>query len=135
MRTTPTASELAMFGELSLEELYHYAITRIAECEDVWGIGGDEGFTILEKEDKSYITIWPYHQLAEAYCVGEHEGLQPVSISLELFAYNMLNQCQDQGIAIEVFARPGQPGRWIFANELFGILEGMMESGEYYMEG
>lgn len=135
MRTSPTPSELAMFDDLTPIERFDYATIRMAECEDVWSIGSDEGFAIEEKEGKPYIVVWPYQQLAQNYCVDEHEDKQPLTISLEMFVYNLLMQCQEEGIAIQIFPQPSNEGRWISAVDLFSYMEGLMESGEYYMEG
>lgn len=135
MRTTPTKAELTRFEAFSEEDFFLYAVTRMIECEDVWSIGGDEGFAILEKGDQPYITIWPYQQFAQEYCTDEYAAKRPVSISLEMFVENLIPQCQDQGIAIEVFARPGKKGHWISAKDLDKILEQMMESGTYHMDG
>lgn len=135
MRTSPTPSEVAMFEDLTNEERFDYATIRMAECEEVWSIGGENGFAIQEEGGKPYIVIWPYQQLAEEYCVGEHKGQKAVTISLELFQYNMLDRCQQEEINIQVFPQPGREGHRITALDLHSYMEGLIESGEYYMEG
>lgn len=135
MRTSPTQSELAMLNELCSDELFHYAITRIIECEEVWGLLEDDGWMIQQQRETSYITIWPYQCRAKAYAESIQSNRLPHSTSLEDFVYRLLNQCAEQDIQIEVFARPTQAGKIVSASNLSGLLEGMMESGEYYMEG
>lgn len=135
MQFSPTVSEINMMSELSSNERLHYATSRMCECEETWGLGDEHGWTIQQRDGHELIAIWPYQQLAGDCCTDERQSLSPLSSSLEHFIYTTLTQCHEQKIMIEVMPLPDQAGRLLAAHDLFDLLEGMMESGEYHMEG
>jgi hypothetical protein len=135
MRYSPLESELAMFDTLSATERLHYATTRMVECEEVWSLGDENGWSIHDMDDKQFISIWPYHQLAVEHCNGGPETAAPQSTSLEHFVYGVLDMCQENDIWLEIFPRLDKPGYRISSSALYEILNGMLENNEYFIEG
>ena len=135
MRYSPSVSEVAALQTLSLEERFHYAITRMCECEEVWGLGDDNGWLIRDVDGRSVITIWPYRQMAMDFRSGEWADSVPLAVSLEHFICTLLGQCQRAGITLEVSPAMSLEGYMIEARQLYEILENMAETGSYFLEG
>ena len=135
MKYAPTDKELAFFNEMSEEERFSYCLTRIAEAEEVWGLAESKGWVIAEKDDQSALPIWPYKDVA-MMCKGEQwKNAEPQAISLEHFVYKVSQMLIENEIAVEVFPTANNPGHVMEAKAFFKILENLMESGEYFMEG
>lgn len=135
MRFSPSSEEKTALQSLSLEERFHYAIPRICECEEVWGLGDDSGWLIRDVDDKAVITIWPYRQMAEECAQGDWSASEPVSVSLEHFLYQLLKQCQDNDITMEVCPAPGKAGLMLTAAQLHEVLDNIVEAETYFIEG
>jgi hypothetical protein len=135
MRYKPSDSELLEIDTFSAEQRLHYFLSRAIESEEVWSLGDDAGWVLNDVGDKTIIPIWPYEVLATA--CRQTVSCQPtaMAVSLEQFVYSLLPQINHQNIQIEILPTKILPGKIMQARELAGILEGMMESGEYYMEG
>ncbi len=135
MRFAPSLKEQALLDELPMEERFHYAVPRICECEEVWSLGGENGWQIRDMEDKAVISIWPYRQMALEYAQGELTESTPICVSLEHFLYQLLRQCQDNDITMEICPAPGKRGYMISAAQLHEVLENMVETDSYFIEG
>lgn len=135
MRYKPSDNELLEIETLSEELRLHYFLSRVIESEEVWGLGGEAGWLIKDLDDKTIIPLWPYELLATA-CAQQSPGRPAtVAVSLEQFVYSLLPKIEQQNIQLEILPTNSQPGKIIQAQALAAIVEGMMESGEYYMEG
>jgi len=135
MRFAPTSNEQTLMNDLSLEERFHYATTRICECEEVWSLGDDNGWLIRDVDDKAVISIWPYRQMAQQSAeTGEDKNI-PICVSLEHFLYTLLKQCQENEIVMEVNPAPASMGFLIPAAQLYEVLENMVETETYFIEG
>lgn len=133
MRYTPLPTELALLDDMSAQERLHYAATRMLESEEVWSLGQDEGWTIRDNDDAGgLISVWPYRQFADALREAEDE---PQSVSLEHFVYGVLPMCDEADIVLEVFPHKQEAGYRLSATALSELLSGLMESGEYQLEG
>ena len=73
--------------------------------------------------------------MAMTCALDERQDYAPGAVSLERFVYKLLPVMMQQDIHIEILPTAGKPGKRLNANELTSIFEGMLESGEYYMEG
>lgn len=132
----PSESELVEIETLSADQRLHYFLTRVIESEEVWGLGDEaSGWIIKDSDEKTLITVWPYEILAAAFATQSGDGQAPVAVSLEQFVYSLLPVIHQQNIHLEILPTGSLPGKLMPAQALAAILEGMMESGEYYMEG
>lgn len=135
MRYSPLETEMAMFDGMSADERLHYATTRMVESEEVWSLGDENGWLIRDADDRSYISLWPYRQLAQEHCAGEAESSLPQAISLEYFVYGVLEMCGEEEIWLEVFPTTSDKGLMMSSSDLYEILNGMLETNEYFIEG
>lgn len=135
MQYVPMETELVQLQSMSAQERLHYATTRMIECEEVWSLGDDNGWIIRDEDGKQVISVWPYHLLAQENRPGEDETSLPQATSLEYFVYGVLDMCQVEDICLEVFPKTDESGHLISSTDLYELLTGLMESGEYLMEG
>ncbi len=135
MRYSPSAEERAAFNEMSDEDRFHYATTRIVECEEVWSLGDDNGWLIQDRGEDLVISIWPYKEMAVDAAVDTLSENSPISVSLEHFLYGLLDQCKENGIHIEVNPKPAAQGHIIPAHKLYEVLSNIVDSESYFVEG
>jgi hypothetical protein len=135
MKFQLAAAELSHLSQVSSQELFDYAVNRLIEWEEVWSLGNENGWRIDDVNGSESIVIWPYRQLAEKYASETADRSTPLSTSLDNFLYRILGDCQAANIYISVSPVKGVSGKHISAYDLRGILEGMVETGEYYLEG
>jgi hypothetical protein len=135
MRHTPFDTEIAMFETMTAAERMQYATTRMIECEEVWSLGDENGWLIRDVDDRQLISIWPYRQLAMEHVPEGSESPIPQATSLEYFVYGVLDMCQQDDIWLEVFPGREKAGMQMRAADLFEIMNGMLETNEYFIEG
>lgn len=135
MQYAPTITEIQAIQQLTVTERFEYTTPRFIESEEVWSIGNEEGWLIDEKDGDAIITLWPYRQLAAEYAQERQPDSGPQSVSLEHFLYTVLKQCSTHDIKLEILPSIKQRGSVIAADRLYEILEGMVDTGGYFIEG
>lgn len=135
MRYAPTPSELVLLQSLSASERVEYTLPRLVEAEEVWSIGNENGWLIRDVDGSDVITLWPYRQLAQEYVERQQPGSLPQSVSLEQFLNSVLKQCIQHGITLEICPNGDDAGELMAAGRLHEVLDGMVESGSYFLEG
>lgn len=134
MQYTPLDTEITMLVSMTAEERLHYATTRMIESEEVWSLGNENGWVIRDVDDKQFISVWPYRLLALEYGPEETDTAFPQAISLEYFVYDVLNMCKANNIWLEVFPKADDRGSLMRSSDLYEILNGMLETNEYFIE-
>jgi len=135
MKYKPSNSEIYQIRVSNSEDRLHYFLSRVIEAEEVWGMGDSNNWLLNEIDGRLLLPVWPYESLANE-CIhpdAETDGLD--AMSLEQFIYRILPSMAQQNIAVEVLPSKTQAGKIVTAQELLNLLEGLMESGEYYLEG
>lgn len=63
---------------------YEYSIKRIADNEDFWVIGDDDGIRTYSDDNGNIIfPIWPYQEFARLCCIGEYNKCTPERFTLD----------------------------------------------------
>lgn len=135
MQYAPTLSELQLLQSLSAIQRFEYTAPRLIESEEVWSIGNNDGWLIRDEEGQQIISLWPYRQLADDYAQEWQPDSTAQSVSLEHFLYSVLKQCSSNAIKLEILPINQQGGQIIEADRLYEILEGMVDTGSYFIEG
>lgn len=135
MRYKPSEEELENADNLTKAERVFYFIQRIAEAEEVWGLASSSGWILSEKEEDSYLPVWPYKEFASKCISGVWSHLDPDAVSLEHFLYKTLPLMEREEISLEVFPIPGGEGELVDARTMIEQLESVVDSNEYYLEG
>ncbi|WP_455211094.1 DUF2750 domain-containing protein [Kaarinaea lacus] len=135
MKYRPDAKELSEIESYSRNERLHYFLTRAVESEEVWGLSNQSGWVIREHDNQTILPVWPYQIFAAKCATNEWQDYTAGAVSLEHFVYKLLPVMIAQEIKVEILPSTNQPGNLLDARELSSLFEGMLESGEYYMEG
>ena len=121
---------------MSAVERLHYSLQCVIETEEVWGLGDSSGWILKTLDEATTcLPIWPFKDYTVEMNVGDWDDQSPVSVSLEHFIYQVLGMLKDEDMSVEVFPTRDSSGEIISAHELYEMLEGMVDAGEYYMEG
>ena len=135
MKYKPSISELSEVVNYDTKERLHYFLTRAVESEEVWGLSNQSGWVMRDHNNQTILPVWPYQIFAAKCATNEWQDYKPGAVSLEHFVYKLLPVMIAQEIKVEILPTTDQPGELLDARELSSLFEGMLESGEYYMEG
>ncbi|MGD8569098.1 MAG: DUF2750 domain-containing protein [Gammaproteobacteria bacterium] len=135
MRYQPSQREKQEVESYNEKDRLHFFLTRVVESEEVWGLSNDHGWILKEQNGHSILPVWPYESFASNCILEEWRGYTPGAVSLEHFIYRLLPLISEQNIQLEILPTASQPGGLVDANKLNELLESMLESGEYYLEG
>lgn len=135
MQFIPTANEFELIASMSEAGLLEYFLTRVAEVEEVWGLGDDTGWIMRETGETTSLPVWPYRQLAIDSAEDEWQNQVANAVSLEHFIFNVLTMLIDANIMVEIMPGPNRQGQLMNPRELFQLFESIVDSGEYYIEG
>jgi hypothetical protein len=135
MQFAPNANEYKAIESMSEFTLLEYFITRVAEVEEVWGLGDASGWVMREAGDVISLPVWPYRQLAIESAIDEWETQVSNAVSMEHFISKVLKMLIDANIKVEIMPRSSRHGQLIDPQELLQLFESVIESGEYYIDG
>lgn len=135
MRHTPYESEYTAIQSMEHSELLEYFLTRVFETDEVWFLKNAAGWLTCEADNHTVLPVWPYRRLASDAALERWESHAPSSVSLDHFLYAMMREFTTSNVMIEVIPRATQSGCLIPAQRLLGILEGMIDAGEYRLDG
>ncbi len=136
MRYEPYQQEYASVPAMSDAELFDYFLSRVFENEEIWGLKeGGAYWMSYELDGHEVQPLFAYKRYAEEACVGDWEVLIPVAESLEYFLERSLNRLIEQNITLEIMPRKSAHGCLVAPQKLRSILEGMIDSGTYSMDG
>jgi hypothetical protein len=73
--------------------------------------------------------------LALEHVAGGADTPFPQATSLEYFVYGVLDMCRTDDIWLDVFPHGSEAGKLMRSEDLYEILNGMLETNEYFIEG
>ncbi len=136
MRYAPYDNEYQAAKTLTAAQQLEYFLMRIFETEEVWGLDdGTEWIFRESSEAETTLPVWPYQKYAREAAVGIWAEYQPQAESLEDFMQHTLAMLIEEQAMMEIMPGPDQPGCLISPHQLLSILEGMIDAGEYRMDG
>ncbi|MAK89913.1 MAG: hypothetical protein CMI13_01565 [Oleibacter sp.] len=143
MRFEAYPSEIAALPALSDGERLDYFLMRAFETEEFWALKqGTEWLTRpLTEEINGFaagqliLPAWCYRHYAMDAALDIWTDCRPASVSLEYFIEEEIPRLIEQDIVLDIMPRNDQPGCMITAHRLSSIFEGIMDAGEYRLEG
>ncbi|WP_317933198.1 DUF2750 domain-containing protein [Halioxenophilus sp. WMMB6] len=136
MRYAPYDAEYLDSDTMSEGQQLEYFLTRVFETEEIWGLDdGCEWIYRVGENGEQAMPVWPYEKYAKDAAVGEWEGSQPQAESLEDFMYHTLEMLIEDDVLVEIMAKPNKPGCLVSPHRLLSIFTGMIDAGEYRMDG
>lgn len=134
MRFEPYESEYAAVPTMTSRERLDYFLLRAFETEEVWGLKAGHQWWSHELHGDHCIPLWAYRRYAVEAALDEWCDGRPDSISMEYFLYQVLPSLA-AGVVLEIMPSSGHEGCLISPQRLLSIFEGMLEAGEYRIEG
>lgn len=134
MRHAPYTTEYLEVTVMSEGELMEYFLTRSYETEEVWTLQNDMDWLLLQHGDMQYLPVWPYQRFAEE-AMPAGGGYNVIAYALEDFVFETLPELIERDIGVEIMPRATGAGCFITPHRLLDIIGGMMESGEYRLDG
>lgn len=135
MRYKPSETEISSLPDMAPAERLSYFLSRALEAEEIWSLGNSAGWELQERDGRTLVPVWPYLEMARMNIPADTTSVSPKATSLDHFYQNILPMMIEQQIHIDVLCMPDSAGRLIAASDLYAMLESMLESGEYYIEG
>lgn len=135
MHFEPTPQEYAALQDMSGPALLEYFLTRVAEVEEVWGLGNASGWVMREQDGQTSLPVWPYQQLAANCAIDDWQDQVCQSVSLEHFIQHILKLLIQNDIQLEIMPSETRPGHIVAAQQLATLFESILDSGEYFLEG
>ena len=135
MHFAPTAQEHDALLTMSGPALMEYFVVRAAEVEEVWGLGDASGWVMRELADQTTLPVWPYQQLDNNCAVDDWQGQECKSVSLEHFISRILKLLIENDIQVEIMPSESAQGFIMSPQQLLTLFEGILESGDYFLEG
>lgn len=135
MRYVPYDHEYKAAGAMSENERMEYFLTRVFETEEVWGLDDQYDWLLREANGETYMPVWPYKKFAADAAIGEWAHCQPEAEALEVFLNGTLPLLIEEGILVEVMPMTGQAGCLVSPQRIKSIIEGMIDAGEYTLDG
>lgn len=135
MRYAPYPSEYLAVPTMTDGELLDYFLMRSVETEEVWGLQDSSGWLLREYKGQLNFPVWPYKRFASEAATTLWPNCIPTAVSLEHFVFENLPQWIDDDIGIDIMPRAAQPGCLITPHRLLDIIEGILDAGEYRLDG
>ena len=135
MQFNPTKTELVDLANMDEAGRLQYFLLRAIEAEEIWGLADQQGWVLRETDNQTILQVWPYEQLADDYATAHDDTCKPSATSLDHFVHNLLSHMVEQDIDIEILPINQHAGKVVTASELHEVFNGLLETGEYYLEG
>ncbi len=135
MRYAPYDAEYALVGQMNDSQVMEYFLTRVFESEEVWSLDNKTEWITRELGEDTLLPVWPYEKYAQENSVGKWRDFEPSATSLEDFVYNLLPALIGDDILLEIMPRDDKVGCIVSPQRLMSILEGMLDAGEYTLDG
>ncbi|MBW3623235.1 MAG: DUF2750 domain-containing protein [Armatimonadetes bacterium] len=96
--------ELESVFSLPAPKRYEYFVKRVADSEEVWSVGDNDGWALLgNDEGKELVPVWPHERYAAACAKGPFSGNEPRMIPLDAWMERWLPGLEKDGRGVAVF--------------------------------
>lgn len=135
MRYVPYDHEYQAAGAMSEAELMEYFLTRVFETEEVWGLDVNADWVRREWQGETCMPVWPYRKFAADVAINDWSQYKPHAESLEIFLHGTLELLIEEGVMVEIMPTPERAGCLVSPQRMKSILDGMIDAGEYTLDG
>lgn len=102
--------ELAAVMALPGAVRYQYFLNKVADWEELWSIGDDEGWVLSSDGVAELVPIWPAAAFARACCIGDWQKDTPRSIDLDSWLEKWIPGLVKDQRSVAVFPLPNGNG-------------------------
>ena len=135
MRYSPYDHEYEAVDSMKETELLEYFLTRVFETEEVWGLDDGSEWIIHDVNGQSCMPVWNYKKFASESANAEWSHCKPEAESLEAFLHTTIEMLIDEKAMLAVMPIKSSTGCLISPAKLKSILDGMIDAGEYTLDG
>ncbi len=112
-------------------ERYRYAVKKIADWENVWGLSSDSGWAMSADDDGHHaVPIWPHPEFAGACANGEWAGDEPRAVPLDDWLAKWIPGMTRDNLMVAVFPTPRGKGVVVTPERLRTDLEDELQAYE-----
>ena len=109
--TWPTEQEIKAVLLLDGPRRYEYAVKRITDREEVWGLWDGTGWALMgDVEGIHLMPVWPASKYAALCASGVWEGYAPRSIDLDSWISRWIPGLSKDGRKVAMFPTPSNDG-------------------------
>ena len=106
------------------EERFEYALAKMIEQGQLWGLFGESGWLMLKADDDACLPIFPHPEFAKAWEKDDFPDCEPKAISLDEWMNNWLPGMQSNGTLVLVFPlSEDEEGIMLQANEVLQCIK------------
>ncbi|MEP4891841.1 MAG: DUF2750 domain-containing protein [Aliiglaciecola sp.] len=98
-----STEEFITISKLQPEARFEYAISRMIESKELWGLFGENGWLLLQAEEDACLPIWPSESFAKAWEKNDFPDCNPKQITLDDWLQQWLPGMEKNGTLILVF--------------------------------
>ena len=143
MRFSALPEEIAALPAMADGERLDYFLLRTFETDEVWALKlrnswfsrplpqACAGFAA----GQAVMPLWCYRHYSQDAALDIWMDCRPDALSLEDFLEREIPQLIAADIVLDIMPRAGEPGCLITPQQLLSIFTGLMDAGEYRLEG
>lgn len=143
MRFTAYPSEISALPHMSDGERMDYFLLRAFETEEIWALR--EGRRWFDRPLSDHVNgfaagvpvmpLWCYRHYSQEAALDIWMDCRPDSMALEYFLEQEIPQFAARDIVFDIMPRAGNPGCLITPQRLASVFEGLLDAGEYRLDG
>lgn len=77
--------QLTEFAKMSAEERVEYLLDSVNKTQQLWGLCGADGWTMLESDGVACLPLWPHAEIANLWKDKKSITSEPTLIELDTF--------------------------------------------------
>jgi len=135
MRYEPYDTEYAAVPTLTDGERRDYDLLSAFETEESWSLRAGKAWFVHELNGQRVQPLWPYRRYARESALDVWEDCRPDSVALEYLLDTILPELAANDVMLDIMPRGAEAGCLITPHRLMSIFEGMLDAGEYRLEG
>ena len=135
MRHSPYENEYLAAQTMSEQQRLEYFLMRVFETDEVWFLRNRHGWLWHESDGQSACPLWPYKRFAGDAALDYWQDYSPSSIALDFFLEHQLVELIEHKVLIDIMPRGSAAGCLIAPQRLQSIFHGMIDAGEYRLDG
>lgn len=123
--------ELCAVCSLPAVARYQYFLNKVADWQEVWGIGDDVGWSFMgDESEQVHMPVWPAEAFAQQCCCDEWAQRSPKPISLSDWRIKWLPGLENDGRNVAVFPLSSDKGISVPPSRLAADLDAALQQYE-----
>ncbi len=126
-----TGQDFIELSKLQPEERCDYALSRMIEYGQLWGLYGENGWLLLQADDDACLPVFPHEEFAKAWEKDDFPDCEPKQIEFDAWLQQWLPGMEKNGTLVLVFPlSDDEEGIMLSAQEVTQYLQEEMDSSK-----